>query len=220
MRKAMPVPWLLLAVVLVGACPPAASAAAAPPAVAVSRIVPAQPSLAAPNRIGVLVFFDFTPASRAFLARLKQWAAGAGPRIVLDREPLVKGDETPLARAFVVARTLGVTDSVLPNLFGFAADVSRKQRAPAPSTAAIAGVFEPAGINGVEFTAAWNSPAADDGLIRARALAARYEVSGAPVVIVNGLWRLVPAAGADAASLIAALDRQISVVGNTEAVNQ
>lgn len=220
MRKAMPVPWLLFAAMLVGARLAAASAAAAPPAVAVSRIVPAQPSLAAPNQIGVLVFFNFTPASRAFLARLKQWAAGAGSRIVLDREPLVKGNDVPLARAFIVARTLGITDSVLPSLFRAAAEMPRKQQAPAPSTAVIAGAFKPAGIGGVEFTAAWNSPAADNGLIRARALAARYEVSGAPVVIVNGLWRLVPAAGTDAASLIAALDRQISVVGNTEAVNQ
>lgn len=194
---------------------------AATPAVTVSRIVPAQPSQAAPDQIGVLVFFDFSPASRALLSRLVRWASGAGHHIVLDREPLLGGNgDVPLARAFMVARTLGVTDSVLPGLFRLAGHAPRKPSDAATATTAIAEVFAPAGINSVEFDAAWNSPATDNGLVRARALAARYQVSVAPTVIVNGLWRLVPAAGAAASSLIAALNQQVAVVANGEAANQ
>ncbi len=189
--------------------------------VVVSRIVPAQPSQAGPDQIGVLVFFDFSPASRAFLTRLGRWASGAGHHIVLDREPLLAGgNDAPFARAFVVARTLGVTDSILPGVFGLAADSPRSPSGASVPINAIANIFKSAGINNVEFSAAWNSSTTDSGLVRARALAARYQVSRAPAVIVNGLWRLVPAAGADASNLIAALDQQIAVVANREAVNQ
>ncbi|MGH8271675.1 MAG: hypothetical protein ACRESG_05035 [Gammaproteobacteria bacterium] len=215
LAKTVTVMGLMLAAMLVSG-----PLQAAAPAVAVNRIVPAQPSQAAPDQIGVLVFFDFSAASQALLGRLAQWASGAGHRIVLDREPLIGGgNDITFARAFVVARTLGVTDSVLPGLFALAAKTPAKQT-DAAATTAIANIFKPVGINGVEFAAAWSSPAAGNGIVRARALAARYQIAQARVVIVNGLWRLVPAADADASSLIAALNQQIAVVASGEAANQ
>lgn len=193
----------------------AATAPAAPP-ISVQRIVPAQPSGVAPDQIGVVVFFDFTPESRRLLARLHNWGANGGTRIVLDREPLVASLPDPLAHAFVVGRTLGVLDAVLPGLFKLGADA----HAGAPDEAALEKVFAPWGIDTVEFDAAWNSPTAAAGVTRAQALAARYGVTGAPVIVVNGVWRIVAGPGASAGDLIAALNDRVAAVSTMEAENQ
>ncbi|MGH8427114.1 MAG: DsbA family protein [Gammaproteobacteria bacterium] len=194
----------------------AAPAAAPPPAVKTERIVPAQPSGAAPDQIGVLVFFDFSPASHALINYLEGWSGRAGQQVVLDREPLVANTPDPLVRAFIVARTLGVVEPVLPGLFKLAADTPAQ-----PLTVqTLEKAFEPWGIDPIEFGAAWQSPVATDGVIRARALAARYGVSSAPVIVVNGVWRLTPTAGANPQDLIAALDARIAAASTSEAENQ
>lgn len=195
-----------------------ASAAAPPPAttVDVQRIVPTQPSGATPDRIGVLVFFDFSPASRELLARLHQWAADAGSNVVLDREPLADAGAAPLVRAFVVARTLGIVDPVLPELFAMGGEKLKDDQ----QQKALAGVFGHWGIDALEFNAAWNSTAADAGLTRARSLAARFGVTRAPTIVVNGIWRLVPSAPDATAALVAALDREVAAAASAEARNQ
>lgn len=201
---------LPLAVTAAAAVPPAGAAK-----VDVHRIVPAQPSDVAPDRIGVLVFFDFSPASRALLARVRIWGANAGSRIVLDREPLVTSSDDALARGVVVGRTLGVLDDVLPGLFDLAA-----QRRGDPDPKSLESVFRPWGVNPVEFTAAWNSPVADAGITRAEALAARYQVSAAPTIVVNGEWRITLAPGFTPQQAIAALNDRIAAASTTEAENQ
>ncbi|HEX5314279.1 MAG TPA: DsbA family protein [Gammaproteobacteria bacterium] len=207
----------LLAAPLLAAAPPAPASAAAA-AVRIDRVVPAQPSGAGPDQIGVLVFFDFSPASQALMNYLEGWSARAGRHVALDREPLVTAAAAPLARAFVVARTLGVIEPVLPALFKLAA---KEDPAAAPPTAmAVKGVFAPWGIDPIEFHAAWRSPVATDGVTRARALAYRFGVTTAPVIIVNGVWRLTPAPGTKPRKLIGALDARIAAAATLEAENQ
>lgn len=203
--------WVAAAAFLV---PGAAAAAGA--AVAVQRIVPAQPSEATPDRVGVLVFFDFTPASQRLAAQLRQWSADAGQRVVLEREPLATAAPAPLVRAFVVARILGIADAVLPGLF----EVGESPLKDDQKQKALAGVFQRWGIDALEFDAAWNSSAADAGVTRARALAERFGVKRAPAIIVNGIWRLVPADSGDTQALLAALDRQVAATATSEARNQ
>lgn len=181
--------------------------------VKVTRIVPAQPSQVAPAKVSVLVFFDFKPTSRTLFQALDAWAQGAGSGIVLDREPLVDSNKAPLAHAFVVARTLGVTGTVLPALFNLAAappkHKNRNQDDAAALKSAIADIFASAGINGIEFQAAWNSSVSKNGLLHARLMAGRFEAGSAPLLIVNGLWKLEPASGASTAEMIAALEHQV-----------
>lgn len=188
-----------------------AQAAAGP--VKVTRLVPAQPSQVAPAKVSVLIFFDFKPASRALFQRLASWAGIAGSRVVLGREPLVGSDKAPLARAFMVARTLGVTETVLPALFDLAAsrpDSAQAGQDASPLKPAIADIFKSAGINKIEFMAAWQSGAAHAGLLHARTMAERFQAHASPLVIVNGSWKLAPSAGASADEVIAALNREVN----------
>jgi hypothetical protein len=195
-----------------------AQAAGTPAAatVKVRRMIPAQPSQVAPDRVSVLVFFDFKPASKALFHALDAWAQGAGSEIVLDREPLVDSDKSPLAHAFVVARTLGVTETVLPALFKLAASPpepqNKNQDDEVALKSAIADIFDSAGINEIEFQTAWNSGASKSGLLHARLMSGRFEAKGAPLLIVNGLWKLEPGSGASADETIAALDRQVNKI--------
>ncbi len=219
----------VLALVCIAA--PAVAAKKAPtttaPVVA-TRVTPAQPSQAGPNRIGVLIFFDFNPGSQALFKQLAVWARGLGRPVVLDREPTVTGSgPVPLARAFVVARTLGVTDAVLPKLFQLAPTLPKMNRPGADRQAelnkvhaAIAKVFAAAGINRIEFSAAWNSAAADAGVIRARAMTGRFQVAQTPIVVVDGLWKLIPGSGASAGDIVAMLERKVTAAAARIAANR
>lgn len=198
------------------AAPARGAAAAAAHRVSVARIVPAQPSGAAPDQIGVVLFFDFSPTSLALLRRMQAWGGESGEQIVLDREPLAAGGSDALVRAFVVARTLGVADEVLPGLFRLAAH----RPPPAQLQQALADVFKRWGIEPIAFDAAWNSALATAGVTRALALAARYQVSRAPVIVVNGVWRIAAPPGAAMPSVIAALNTEVAAVSTSEAENQ
>lgn len=208
--------YLIAGLSLAPACLAPGAVAAATPAVTVRRIVPAQPSGATPDQIGVLVFFDFSPASADLMRRLHQWAANAGNDVVLDREPLAADAPEPLVRAFVVARTLGIVDPVLPELFALGTEPLK----PDQQKQALAGVFQRWGIDALEFNAAWKSAAADAGVIRARALAERFDIGRAPAIVVNGMWRLVPGDANATAALIAALGHRVTAVASAEAENQ
>jgi len=182
-------------------------------AVTVQRIVPAQPTGAPPDRVGVLVFFDFTPASERLLREVRQWAAGAGDGIVLDMEPVDSGKHPELARGFVVARTLGVTATVLPGLFQLGDSPLKDKQLHQ----ALASLFQDAGINGLEFNAAWKSNATRSGVMHAQSLAERFDIAAAPAVVVNGVWRLT---AAGPAGLMGALQNKVAQVAASETENQ
>lgn len=191
----------------------ATGSARADDAVNVQRIVPAQPTGAPPDKVGVLVFFDFTPASERLLREVRQWAAGAGDGIVLDMEPVVSGKQPELARGFVVARTLGVTATVLPGLF----QLGGSPLQDAQLHKALASLFQDAGINGLEFNAAWKSSAARTGVMHAQSLAERFDIASAPAVVVNGVWRLT---AAGPAGLVGVLRNKVAQVAASETENQ
>lgn len=189
---------------------------AGPRKVTVQRIVPAQPSGAAPDQIGVVLFFDFSPASLRLIRELRSWGGETGTQIVLDREPLPSMGSDPLVRAFIVGRRLGVASEILPALFKLAAHLppaGQIQRA-------LADVFKPWGIEPVAFDAAWKSPRTSAGVTRALALEARYQVSSAPVIVVNGVWRIAAPPGTSPQALIAALNGRVAAVATSEAENQ
>ncbi|MDN5864373.1 MAG: hypothetical protein L0I62_04050 [Gammaproteobacteria bacterium] len=215
-RKAVLAAALAAPLLLWGAGERAAAAPESP--IEVIRLVPAQPSQVAPSEVSVLVFFDFNQASKTLFERLALWAKNVGGHVVLDRELVMAPGPAPLARAFVVARTLGVTDAVLPALFELAARQPPRETQQAfsgaepPIKPAIADIFRSVGINEIEFNAAWDSKLSDAGLRRARAMAERFQIHAAPVIVVNGLWKLVPMAGASANNLVDALNGKMNRV--------
>lgn len=166
----------------------AAPATRAKPTVDVSRLVPTQPSGTSADHVGVVVFFGFGPASHSLLKRLDQWATSAGGDVVINREPLVTPITRPLARAFMTARTLGITNPILDGLFSMKPDPSD----PKATRKRLRTLFKAWGIGAVEFDAAWSAQVTDNGFIRAQTLAERYEVKHVPAIVVDGIWRLTP----------------------------
>lgn len=194
--------------------------AAAPPAstppVLVSRLVPTQPSGADAEQVGVVVFFDFSRASQRMLKHLDQWAANAGSEVVIDREPLVTPVTAPFARAFMTARTLGMTKPILGGLFNIKPDPTD----PTAVKKQFRTLFKTWGIGDVEFNAAWQAQVTDNGYIRAQTLAQRYGVTQAPAIIVDGIWRLTPTAPGAMAALMQALNSKVSNASLIASENQ
>jgi len=197
---------LLPALLLTGFALPAPGAAPqSAPAVDIANLVPAQPSGSRADQVGVVVFFDFSPASHRFLGRLERWAGNAGSEVVIDREPLVTPATAPLAHAFMTARTLGLSGPILEGLFSIRADPKQ----PGATRRALAKLFQSWGTGPLEFNAAWGSPATRDGFVRAQSLAERFGVANAPAIVVDGLWRLTPGRPDSLAALFDALDKKV-----------
>lgn len=196
---------LALAAFLGFAAPTSSAASKAAPAVDVTPLVPAQPGGSRADQVGVVVFFGFGPASHATLKRLDRWAANAGGEVVIDREPLVTPTSSPLARAFMAARTLGIAQPVLDGLFNIRADPAH----PETTHKALAKLFQSWGMDTLEFNAAWSSTATRNGFIRAQSLASRFNITRVPAIVVDGLWRLTPSRPNDLAALFDALDKKV-----------
>ena len=208
----------LLSVMLLTALAAPAQSATTPtaPPVDVYHLVPAQPSGSRPDQVGVVVFFDFGPESRRMLKRLDQWAANAGGEVVIDREPLVTPTSSPLARAFMAARTLGISGPVLDGLFNIRPDPAH----PGETRKALAKLFQSWGTGPLEFNAAWNSTATRNGFVRAQSLAERFGVSGSPAIVVDGLWRLTPTGPGAVAALFHELDKKVGEASLIASENQ
>lgn len=197
---------LVLTTFLGWAAPAWSASATATPGVEIAPLVPAQPSGSRADQVGVVVFFDFSPSSRALLERLDRWATNAGGEVVIDREPLVTPASAPLARAFMAARTLGIAQPVLNGLFDIRPDLAH----PDTMHQALAKLFRSWGAGPVEFNAAWDSAPTRNGFIRAQSLAERYGIKSAPAVVVDGLWRLTLTQPNDLAALFKALNDKVS----------
>ena len=195
----------LTTIALLGFAAPAWGAVKAEPAVDIARLVPAQPSGSRAEQVGVVVFFDFSPASRAMLKRLARWAANAGNEVVIDREPLVTPISSPLARAFMAARTLGIAGPVRDGLYNIRPDSAH----PELTHRALARLFQSWGIGPLEFNAALDSQATRNGFIRAQSLSERYNITRAPAIVVDGRWRLTLVKPDALATLFDDLDQKV-----------
>jgi len=192
------------------------SALATTGGVQVSRIMPTQPSGVAPNQVSIRIFFDFSPTSQALLKGLKNWTAGAGNAVRVDQEPLITAHDRMFVQAFFVARILGVMEPVLPSLFSLAQSSGDNE----PDESALARIFKPWGIVPVEFQAAWGSSRTAQAMLRAQALAERFSVMRAPVILVNGIWRIDIAPQTRPAVVFSCLTRQVERVRQGEARNE
>lgn len=196
----------LATIILLGFTVPAWSTAPkAVPAVDITHLVPAQPSGSRADQVGVMVFFDFSPASRAMLKRLARWAANAGNEVVINREPLVSPISSPLARAFMAARTLGIAGPVLDGLYNIRPNPTH----PKITHQALAQLFQSWGIGPLEFNAAMDSHATRNGFIRAQSLAERFDITRAPAIVVDGRWRLTLVKPDALATLFDDLDQKV-----------
>ena len=152
-------------------------------------VTPAQPTDVKPGQIEVIEFFWYgCPHCFALEPFVVQWEKTKPRNVVFKRVPAAMKDSEFYvdAQATVTADLLGIGDKIREPFFN-AIHVDDDE-ALRTDKDAIRGFFGKFGVKPADFDATWNSFGVQTGLARDQQLAARYNVSGVPTVIVNGKW--------------------------------
>ena len=153
-------------------------------------VQPPQPT-SDPNKVEVLEFFWYVcPHCYAFekFLRSKSWLENKPDDVAFIHMPAVFENDkwTPLAKAYYPADALGVLDKVHVPLFQAIHD----QRKHINNKEAIGKIFVEKGVKKEDFDATFDSFAVESKVNRAKDMTPRYGITGVPVVIVNGKYRL------------------------------
>lgn len=134
---------------------------------------------------------------------LEQWLAGQRDRVIYTRIPAVTGDNMEyFARVFYAASTLGVLEQATPALF---AAIHRHAR-PLDSDDRLAEFFGDLGVERARFLSVFRSSATLARVREAQVMNRRYDVQGAPTIVVNGKYRVDP-------TMVASPEAMIETVG-------
>ncbi|MGD8379256.1 MAG: thiol:disulfide interchange protein DsbA/DsbL [Gammaproteobacteria bacterium] len=150
-------------------------------------LVPAQPTSAGPDKIEVIEFFWYgCPHCFAFEPFVEKWLESKPDNVVFRRVPAVINPAWKLlARAWYVAKALGVTDTMHKALFD-AIHVDHRQ---ITSVTELEQFFVDHGVSKEQFDNTYHSFEVDNQMRRATELAQRYQVTAVPTMIVNGKYR-------------------------------
>jgi protein dithiol oxidoreductase (disulfide-forming) len=150
------------------------------------KIVPAQPTNAAPGKVEVAEIFWYGCAHCFSLdPALESWRAKAPGYVAFTRLPAMWNDTTRMhARVFYAAEILGKLDE-LHSLIFREIHVNGNQM---DTVEKIAAFFKQHGVAADEFQKAFSSFAVESKLQRADFLNRRYRVQSVPLMIVNGKY--------------------------------
>lgn len=168
------------------------------------EITTPQPSGAPAGKIEVIEFLWYD-CQTCFVMQplLERWLAGQRDRVAYNRVPAVTGDDMVyFARVFFAADTLGVLDQATPALF---AAIHRYAR-PLDSDDRLAEFFGDFGIERARFLSTFRSSATMARVREAQVMNRRYDVQGAPTIVVNGKYRVDPTMVASPEALIEEVD--------------
>mgnify|MGYP006426627927 CR=1 FL=1 len=134
----------------------------------------------------VEVFWYGCPHCYDMQPLINQWKKGAGDDVNLRHVPAsMRPSWEPHAKAFYVARELGILDTVHPRMFEALAGGDRKLN----SKEAVAAFFEEIGAADAEAVReAWGSFAVDTAMRRGRSLQKGARVRGTPTLVVAGRY--------------------------------
>jgi protein dithiol oxidoreductase (disulfide-forming) len=152
-----------------------------------TRLMPTQPTSAAPGQIEVMEFFWYAcPHCNALDPYLQQWLKQGKPGYVsFVRVPVMWSQAHGLhARIYYTAQALGKLDALHGPIF----DEFHKNQNPLNSTDKISEFFVKHGVALADFQNAFTSQAVDASLKRAQELELRFKVESVPLVIVNGKY--------------------------------
>ena len=167
------------------------SAAADPYAGQYELVTPPQPTTT-PAKVEIVELFWYRcPHCYSFEKFLKKtdWLQKKPNYVEFTHMPAVfdKDNWIPMAKAYYVAESLGVLDKVHLPIFEAIHDRRRNMN----SELALQKLFnEYAGVSQEDFTKTYNSFAIATKVNRAKEMTTRYGITGVPVVIVNGKYRL------------------------------
>jgi protein dithiol oxidoreductase (disulfide-forming) len=151
------------------------------------RIVPAQPTTAAPGKVEVVeVFWYGCGHCFALDPAIESWRNKGKPGYVeFLRVPAMWNDATRMhARVFYAAELLGKLDALHSLIFR---EINVNAN-PLNSVDKISSFFQQHGVSKDEFTKAFSSFAVESKLQRADFLNRRYRVQSVPMVVVNGKY--------------------------------
>jgi thiol:disulfide interchange protein DsbA len=152
-------------------------------------VTPAQPTDVKPGQIEVIEFYWYgCPHCFALEPFIVQWEKTKPRNVVFKRVPAAMKDSEFYvdAQATVTADLLGIGDKVREPFFK-AIHVENNE-ALRTDKDAIRSFFGKFGVSPKDFDATWDSFGVQTQLARDQQLAARYNVSGVPSVIVDGKW--------------------------------
>ncbi|MGD9841870.1 MAG: DsbA family protein [Steroidobacteraceae bacterium] len=152
-----------------------------------TRLVPAQPTTAAPGQVEVTeVFWYGCPHCNVLDPYLETWRKQAKPVYVnFVRVPVMWGAvHHTHARLFYTAELLGKLDTLHSAIFR---EIQTNNN-PLISAEQIEKFFTSNGVSQTDFQKAFSSFAVESNLKRAETLGVRYKVDSVPLIIINGTY--------------------------------
>ncbi len=148
---------------------------------------PAQPTQN-PDKIEVIEFFWYgCPHCYSFEPMLAEWLKNKPDNVEFIRQPAVFSRLWELhAKAYYTAEALDVLDKVHADFF----DTIQNKRQKLVDKDELGEFFVAHGVDKTAFEEAYDSFLVDAKVRQARAMAPRYGVTGVPVVIVNGKYKV------------------------------
>ena len=172
------------------------------------EITTPQPTAAPAGKVEVIEFLWYDcQTCYVMQPLLERWLAENRDRVAYSRVPAVTGDNMIyFARVFYAANTLGVLDQATPALF---AAIHRHSR-PLDSDDKLVEFFGDLGVERARFLSVFRNSATMARVREAQVMNRRYDVQGAPTLVVNGKYRVDPTMVASPEAMIEELD---SLVG-------
>jgi thiol:disulfide interchange protein DsbA len=148
---------------------------------------PAQP-VTDPDKIEVIEFFWYgCPHCYTLEPTMNEWLADKPKNVNFIRQPAAFNEEWAVhAKAYFIAQTLGVADKMHADFFEA---IQNKKQALATEKE-LADFFVAHGVNEAKFHETFNSFAIDAKVRQAKVMPVRYGISGVPVLIVNGKYKI------------------------------
>jgi thiol:disulfide interchange protein DsbA len=141
-----------------------------------------------PDKVEVIEFFWYgCPHCYDFEPVLESWVKKLPANVDFIRQPAAFSDLwAKHAKAFYVAQALGVLDQVHADLF----DALQNKHQKLETEDQLAAFFTAHGVKEADFHEAYNSFLVDTKVRQAAVTPARYGVTGVPVLIVNGKYKV------------------------------
>ena len=153
-------------------------------------IRPAQPTQVEKGKVEVVeIFYYGCVHCYHYEPHLLKWLKQKPKNVVFHRMPVIFNQgQVPLAKAYYTAEKLGVLDKIHEQLF----DAIHRDRRNIFDDDAIKAFFIEQGINGDEFSRAYNSMAVNIKVKQAEAMVKKYHLTGVPSVVINGKYLTGP----------------------------
>ncbi|MDQ7090651.1 MAG: thiol:disulfide interchange protein DsbA/DsbL [Methylococcales bacterium] len=167
---------------------------------------PAQP-VTNPSKIEVIEFFWYgCPHCYSLEPYINKWLATKPENVDYIRQPAAFNQQwEDHAKAYFVAETLGVVDTVHADFF----DEIQNQKKKLQTEEQLAGFFIAHGVDKAKFHEIFNSFIVDKKVRQAKVLPARYGLTGVPALIVNGKYKISAKSAKGQENMIKVLDALI-----------